>query len=129
VREREQTYGYCSRAQPRASLSRRVDTVVHVNPTLVSLLGRTAEESCPPPVCGFHPSDDRKKVMASHLQRSRGGRPRPAMSFRIFHRGTAGSGGGDQLNPDHMSGEPASLSFLNDITERPKGGNPGLVAA
>ena len=94
--------------------------VAALNPAMVTLLGYTADILTSKPFTEFIHPDDRKKVLSSHLERMRGGTPPTGYMFRLI-----GSGGEEKwvwINSTRTtwSGQPASLSFLTDMTEQKK---------
>jgi len=127
IRESEQNYRFLFENATEGILVAQGDRMVHVNPALVSLLGYPTEALTSRPFTDFVHPDDRETVMSRHLQRMRGEIPPTGYMFRIVR-----SDGGERwvwINSTRItwSGQPASLSFLTDMTEQKKA-EQGLVS-
>lgn len=120
VRESEQNYRALFETATEGILIAQGDRLVLVNPALVRLLGYTEDEITSRPFTDFVHPDDRALVMSRHLQRMKGEIPPTGYMFRIIR------GDGDErwvwINSTliQWSGNPASLSFLTDMTEQKK---------
>lgn len=120
IQESELNYRLLFESSTEGILVAQGDRMVHVNPAMVTLLGYTADILTSKPFTEFIHPDDRKKVLSSHLERMRGGTPPTGYMFRLI-----GSGGEEKwvwINSTRTtwSGQPASLSFLTDMTEQKK---------
>ena len=128
IRESEQNYRHLFENATEGILIAQGDRLVHINPALVSLLGRPAEEIMSRPFADFIFPDDRGMVMDRHLKRMRGETPPTGYMFRII------TGDGQEkwvyITSDRItwSGKPATLSFLTDMTKL-KRAEESLVAA
>ena len=120
IRESEQNYRLLFENATEGILVAQGDRLVHVNPALVSLLDRPVQIITSRPFTDFIHPDDHEKVISRHLQRMRGENPSTGYMFRII------TGAGEErwvrINSTRMewSGNPATLSFLTDITEHKK---------
>jgi len=128
IRESEQNYRHLFENATEGILIAQGDRLVHINPALVSLLGRPADEIMSRPFTDFIFPDDRGMVMDRHLERMRGETPPTGYMFRVI------TGDGQEkwvfITSDRItwSGKSASLSFLTDMTEQKKAVE-GLVSA
>lgn len=92
--------------------------LVHVNPAFLNILGRPLDVITSKPFWEFIHPEDREMVMNRHIQRMRGENPPTGYVFRILN------GQGEVkwlwINSTRItwSGEPATLSFLTDISEQ-----------
>ena len=120
IRDSEQNYRLLFENATEGILVAQNDRMVHVNPTVVSLLCYPQEFLTSKPFTDFIHPDDREKVMSHHVRRIKGENPYTGYIFRII------TGAGEErwvrINSTRMiwSGEPATLSFLTDITEQKK---------
>lgn len=128
LNESEQNYRLLFENATEGILIAQGDRMVHVNPALVRLVGRSAQVLTSRPFTDFiHPAD-REKVMARHQRRMKGEIPETGYMFRILR------GDGELrwvwINSTSIiwSGKPASFSFLTDVTER-KLAEDGLEAS
>jgi len=128
ILESEQNYRLLFENATEGILVAQSDRLVHVNPALVSLLERPPEVITSRPFTDFIHPDDQKKVMDRHLQRMEGEDPSTGYMFRII------TGAGEErwvrINSTRMdwSGNPATLSFITDITDHKKA-EVGLLSA
>jgi PAS domain S-box-containing protein len=128
IRESEQNYRLLFENATEGILVAQGDRMVHVNPALVSLLDRPMDVITSRSFTDFIHPDDREKVMSRHLQRMKGDNPTTGYTFRII------TGAGEErwvrINSTRMewSGNPATLSFITDITKQKKA-EVGLLSA
>ncbi len=92
--------------------------LVFFNPTATRIIGYSAEELLSMPFTGFIHPDDRDMVIDRHYRRVKEEASPSIYPFRIIHRD--GSVRWVELNTVliNWQGKPATLNFLNDITER-----------
>ena len=92
--------------------------LVFVNPMTVTITGYSGEELASSPFTDFIHADDRDMVMDRYVRRLKGEHIPPRYSFRVLHK----KGGFRWVELDaviiNWKGRPASLNFMNDITER-----------
>lgn len=128
VRESERNYRTLFETATEGILIAQGDRLVLVNPALVRLLGYTEDKISSRPFTDFIHPDDRGIVMGRHLQRMKGEIPPTGYMFRIIR------GDGEErwvwINSTliYWSGNPATLSFLTDMTEQ-KNAEQQLVSA
>jgi PAS domain S-box-containing protein len=128
VRESEQNYRLLFENATEGILVAQGDRMVNINPALINLLDRPADVITSRPFTDFIHPDDRELVMGRHIQRMKGETPYTGYMFRII------TGAGHEkwvwINSTRMtwSGNPASLSFLTDMTER-KAAEESLISA
>jgi PAS domain S-box-containing protein len=89
-----------------------------VNRKLEEMVGYPQDELLSKPFNDFIHPDDRALVLKRHLQRVNGAAPPSVYSFRIVS--SHGETRWVEINviPFDWEGEPATLSFLNDISDR-----------
>jgi PAS domain S-box-containing protein len=92
--------------------------LVFFNPTATRIIGYSAEELLSMPFTGFIHPDDRDMVIDRHYRRVKEEASPSIYPLRIIHRD--GSVRWVELNTVliNWQGKPATLNFLNDITER-----------
>jgi PAS domain S-box-containing protein len=92
--------------------------LVFFNPTATRIIGYPAEELLSMPFTGFIHPDDRDMFIDRHYRRVKEEASPSIYPFRIIHRD--GSVRWVELNTVliNWQGKPATLNFLNDITER-----------
>jgi PAS domain S-box-containing protein len=88
------------------------------NPKVVEFLGYAEEEITSKPFIEFIHPDDRERVIDHHLKRIRGEMVSPVYSFRTLDKD--GNSKWMEISAVKISwgGRPATLNFLNDITDR-----------
>jgi two-component system, sensor histidine kinase and response regulator len=96
------------------------EKIVFANPRILQITGRTQEELFSIPILSDVHPDDAAHVHEQYLRRYRGESAEKYFTFRIIPRATNGEVRWIELSAVMIEweGRPASLSFLNDITER-----------
>ena len=92
--------------------------LVFLNPMSAIITGYSGEELRAKPFIEFIHPDDREMVMDRHFKRMQGEEIPHRYPFRLIHKN--GNIRWEELNSVMISwkGKPASLNFMNDITER-----------
>ncbi len=98
------------------------------NTKTLEFFGYTPEELATKPFAEFIHPDDKEMVLERHMRRLKGEEPPAAYNFRIIHK--FGDLKWVEINVIVISweGRPATLNFLNDITER-KGAEEQIKAS
>ncbi|HDR15267.1 MAG TPA: PAS domain S-box protein [Desulfobacteraceae bacterium] len=118
LRESEEKYRTLIENANEAIFVAQDGRLVFVNPITALMIGYCPEElSARPFVELIHP-EDREMVLNQHVRRMRGEMLSHPYSFRIIHKD--GSIKWGELNAVliNWDGKPATLNFMNDITER-----------
>jgi len=118
LRESEEDYRHLFENATEGILIAQGDRLVRVNPLLAEMLGHPAGYIMARPFTDFIHPDDREMVQDRHIRRMLGEDVVPRYSFRVV------TGNGEirwaEITATRItwSGNPASLSFIVDITER-----------
>ncbi|MFO8088370.1 MAG: PAS domain S-box protein [Desulfatiglandaceae bacterium] len=118
LRESEEKYRTLIENANEAIFVAQDDKMVFVNPITMVMIGYSAEELLARPFIEFIHPQDREMVFNQYLKRIKGKIPSHPYSFRVIHRD--GSVKWGELNAVliNWDGKPATLNFMNDITER-----------
>ncbi len=117
LREFEKTYRLVVENANEGIVIAQDGIVKFVNPYAARVLGLTEKEVMSRPFVDFVHPDDREMVMKHHAMRIEGEEKPGTYTFRIIDRGRETRWVENSSVVINWEGRPATLNFLNDITE------------
>ncbi len=118
--ESEQKYRLVVENAGEAILIAQDGMIKYVNPITLSILGYSEEKVRSKPFIEFIHPDDREKLLSAHIRRMQGEDPNPVRQFRVLCQDGSVRWADSNAVVILWEGKPATLNFLNDITERKK---------
>jgi two-component system, cell cycle sensor histidine kinase and response regulator CckA len=118
LRESEEKYRTLIENANEAIFVAQEGKLVFVNPITTEMIGYCAEELFASPFVQFIHPEDRQRVLDRHVKRMKGEMPSYPYSFRVIQKDGAIKWGELNAVVIEWEGKPATLNFMNDITER-----------